>query len=247
MKKLAVLFPGIGYTTHKPLLYYSIKLAAQHGYEIFEVKYGGFQYGIMGNSELMKRAAESAFLQAEDALSGIRWDEWDEVLFISKSVGTVVASEYMRKYSVPAKSISFTPVENTFPVRGEGIMFHGTDDPWVEKEDVIRNGCQVAGHELMTIEGGNHSLETGDLLQDIRILHDVMYKVEEYMNSLEGQEAEDVKVPRLKGIPAEMASEICADSGLKGIVVGGGETVTYTEPDGGEILPKNGTVLLFTE
>lgn len=34
MKKIAVLFPGIGYTCDKPLLYYSAKLAAEKGYEV---------------------------------------------------------------------------------------------------------------------------------------------------------------------------------------------------------------------
>ena len=36
MNKLAVIFPGVGYHTDKPLLYYSKKLAFQNGYEIVE-------------------------------------------------------------------------------------------------------------------------------------------------------------------------------------------------------------------
>ena len=42
MKKLAVIFPGVGYHTDKPLLYYSKKLAAESGYMIKEVSYGNF-------------------------------------------------------------------------------------------------------------------------------------------------------------------------------------------------------------
>ena len=34
MPKLAVIFPGIGYTAYKPLLYYSRRIAANFGYEI---------------------------------------------------------------------------------------------------------------------------------------------------------------------------------------------------------------------
>ena len=37
MKKLAVLFPGIGYHYDKPLLYYSKKCLSAYGYEIIEV------------------------------------------------------------------------------------------------------------------------------------------------------------------------------------------------------------------
>lgn len=40
--KLAVLFPGIGYTCDKPLLYYGAKLAKSYGYEVKRVEYGNF-------------------------------------------------------------------------------------------------------------------------------------------------------------------------------------------------------------
>ena len=43
MKKLAVLFPGIGYHCDKPLLYYSKKYLKVYGYEIIEVNYK-FEY-----------------------------------------------------------------------------------------------------------------------------------------------------------------------------------------------------------
>ena len=48
MKKLAVLFPGIGYHVDKPLLYYGAKLAKQYDLEIVEVKYGEFHENIQG-------------------------------------------------------------------------------------------------------------------------------------------------------------------------------------------------------
>ena len=38
--KLAVIFPGIGYTADKPLLYYTSRLARKHGYQIQTVSYG---------------------------------------------------------------------------------------------------------------------------------------------------------------------------------------------------------------
>ena len=39
-KKICVVFPGIGYHTDKPLLYYSKKYMMAHGYEIVDVTYG---------------------------------------------------------------------------------------------------------------------------------------------------------------------------------------------------------------
>lgn len=55
-KKIAVLFPGIGYHTDKPLLYYSRKLAMERGYEIAEVKYGELPANVKGNAKKMLEA-----------------------------------------------------------------------------------------------------------------------------------------------------------------------------------------------
>ena len=49
MKKLAVLFPGIGYTCDKPLLYYSWKVLKKLDYEVFPVPYTGFPDGVKGD------------------------------------------------------------------------------------------------------------------------------------------------------------------------------------------------------
>ena len=50
-KKIAVLFPGIGYTCDKPLLYYTGKLAVARGYKLVKVEYGNFPSGIKENKE----------------------------------------------------------------------------------------------------------------------------------------------------------------------------------------------------
>ena len=39
-KRLAIIFPGMGYHKDKPLLYYSRKLLEQMGYDVIEVEYG---------------------------------------------------------------------------------------------------------------------------------------------------------------------------------------------------------------
>ena len=56
MKKTAVIFPGIGYHTDKPLLYYSRKIAASQGYDVIEVPYGKFPKGVKGSKEKMEKS-----------------------------------------------------------------------------------------------------------------------------------------------------------------------------------------------
>ena len=198
--KLAVLFPGIGYTCDKPLLYYAGKLAQGLGYELKCVEYGNFPAGIKGDQEKMKVAFESALTQTEEILKDVDFAQYEDILFISKSVGTVVAACYRQKYHIACRSISFTPLEETFMfieahdivptdtmprecASAGGIMFHGTKDPWVRDSSLIRKGCERIGQPLYITENGNHSLETGNVALDIANLQKIMEQVEAYIKS----------------------------------------------------------------
>ncbi len=85
--KLAVIFPGIGYHTDKPLLYYGKKLAKKYGYEILEISYGGFSKDIKGDREKMQETFKSALAQTEAVLvkTGILANL--KKLFFSKNEG----------------------------------------------------------------------------------------------------------------------------------------------------------------
>ena len=204
--KLAVLFPGIGYTCDKPLLYYAGKLAQGLGYELKRVEYGNFPAGIKGDQEKMKAAFESALTQTEEILKAMDFAQYEDILFISKSVGTVVAACYRQKYHIACRSISFTPLEETFMfieahdivptdtmprecASAGGIMFHGTKDPWVRDSSLIRKGCERIGQPLYITENGNHSLETGNVAVDIANLQKIMEQVEAYIKSGIAEEA----------------------------------------------------------
>lgn len=179
--KLACLFPGIGYTCDKPLLYYSGKLLKRMGWEVVPVPYSGFPDKVKGDPEKMKLCAEMALEQAEDLLRGISWDRYDEILFVGKSVGTVVCGAYAVKHGISCRKVLFTPVEATFSFpAGEAVAFHGTADPWADT-GAIRARCREQGVLLVETEGANHSLETGDVEKDIKELRKVMKAVREFV------------------------------------------------------------------
>lgn len=179
--KLAVLFPGIGYTCDKPLLYYSGKLAAKHGYELMPVPYGNFSKGVKGNRKKMEESFETALLQSEKMLRYVEWKSYGDIVFISKSIGTIVASCYAKTHSLPVRSILFTPLADTFRfAEGNSIAFHGTADPWAETPEIV-SLCREKGIPLYLTEGANHSLETGDIARDIGNLGGVMERVEEML------------------------------------------------------------------
>ena len=183
MKKTAVIFPGIGYHTDKPLLYYSRKIAAAQGYDVIAIPYGKFPKGVKGSKEKMEKSFFSALEQAEQILKDVDFSENDDILFISKSVGTAVASAYAEKRGLHTRNVYYTPVEQSFQfMKRPGIVFTGTADPWVTF-DAVEQGCRDGGFPLYVTEDGNHSLETGDVRRDLENLLKIMEITEEYIRT----------------------------------------------------------------
>lgn len=184
MKRLAVFFPGVGYHADKPLLYYSRKIAAQCGYETLDVPYGGFSKGIKGSAEKMEEAFWSALEQAEKILEKVDFSGYEDVLFVSKSVGTAVAAAYAEKKGLKTRNIYYTPVEASFQfMKQPGIVFTGTKDAWV-KFDAVKHGCEKGEFPLYVTEDANHSLETGNVAKDLENLQEIMRVTEEYIGKI---------------------------------------------------------------
>lgn len=184
MKRLAVIFPGIGYHADKPLLYYSKKIAVQYGFSVAEVPYGNFPEGVKGSSEKMKQAFSSALEQSEEILKDIDFTLYDCILFLSKSIGTAVAAAFGERHGLRTNNVFYTPVMESLDfMKDDGIIFHGTSDPWAETEPFVR-GCKEKGYPVYLVEKGNHSLETGDVLLDIENMGFVMKKTDEYIKKI---------------------------------------------------------------
>ena len=183
ISKIAVIFPGMGYHSDKPLLYYSKRLALENGYEVVEVHYE-FPYKakeIMNDKVRMKEAVEIAVSQIKEQLSGMKLNEFDDVIFIGKSIGTALAAYFDNELKIGARHIVLTPVPQTFEMLKSkaGIVFHGLNDPWCST-DIAEAKCRELELKLCKIEDANHSLETGSALTDIANLREIMEKLEHY-------------------------------------------------------------------
>ncbi len=178
MKKIAIYFPGIGYHCDKPLLYYSRNAACELGYENYRnMTYTYKAKNIRGNQEKMKEAYEALFLQAESELADLIWSDYDDVLFISKSVGTIIATSYAEKYSLKhIRHILYTPLAQTYLFAPQHALgFIGTSDSWSDTAEIIQ--LSKTNHiPLIVYEGCNHSLECNDTSKDLENLKDIMQK-----------------------------------------------------------------------
>ena len=182
MSKIVVCFPGIGYHCDKPLLYYSRNLVHKLGYkDSRNVSYTYKAGNIRGNEEKMKEAYEVLFSQAEAELADIAWSANDDVLFISKSIGTIIAASYAKKYALKyVRHILYTPLAQTYLFAPNyAIGFIGTADPWSNTDEVIR--LSKENHISLTVyEGCDHSLECDSTMKNIEILKDSMQKTMDF-------------------------------------------------------------------
>ena len=180
-KKLAVIMPGTGYTNDKPLLYYGAKLAAQKGYEIKQVDYLECFKGVRYTDAEMDVAALKAFAKTEKVLGEVDFSQYEDVVFIGKSFGTVVGAKYAAEHALRARQVWYTPVAETFKFRADdAVAFTGSADP-IADTGAMRAIAAERGFDLHVYEGGNHSLETGDVAKDLETLQDVMRVTEAFL------------------------------------------------------------------
>ncbi|MCR5770203.1 MAG: alpha/beta hydrolase [Butyrivibrio sp.] len=189
--KLAVIFPGIGYTNQKPLLYYSQKLAKTHGFDVIALDYTDFPSNVRGDESKMKECFDLAWKQTCEQLSKVDFDKYtgddDCIFFFSKSIGTIMAAKYALENNILAGQIYYTPLEETFKYvqDGYGLAFHGTNDPWANTSAIEQ--LAMENHiELIEIPDVNHSLElTDSVVDDIDYVADVIETVESYISDYE--------------------------------------------------------------
>ncbi len=185
-RRIAVVFPGVGYHSDKPLLYYTKKLAREQGFEVIEITYE-FPFRareIKDDRDKMKEAFDLAVKQTGEQLDGADLAGCGQILFIGKSIGTAVAACYDEKHCVGASHLILTPVPETFDFlrKGCGIVFHGNADPWCDTA-VAEKRCRELELPLTVIEGANHSLETKSAVTDARNMADLLVKTESFIQS----------------------------------------------------------------
>lgn len=170
--KTAILFPGIGYHCDKPLLYYSKKILKNEGYEIIEIHFSDLSFDL-------NKSKDKAY---EQAISQLKNVDLSHALFISKSIGTYCAARIAKENNLNT-NIYFTPLEYTLEfLDSSDLVYSGTLDQWASFE-AIQSHCLNYSIEFHSIENGNHSLETGNILTDISNLKNIMEKTQKFIRT----------------------------------------------------------------
>jgi len=174
-KKIAVIFPGIGYTCKRPLLYYTASEAEDLGYEVIRLDYGEDIHSVKSRDmndvgDLTDKAVKRSLEQLKD----IRFEKYKDTVMISKSVGTVIAVQTAEKLKINARHFMITPIPNTVPLlkKMHGIFLSGTGDPYITKAEVLEAAGKYPDKTGKIYKDCNHSLErkghTEDNLDNLR-------------------------------------------------------------------------------
>lgn len=93
---------------------------------------------------------------------------YDEVVFISKSMGTVVAGEVHRKLQLQVKHIFLTPVSETVPFINstDRIVIYGSEDS-LFGDEALQQIAPEHSHGIIEIPGADHGLEVGNVRENL--------------------------------------------------------------------------------
>ncbi|WP_291574707.1 hypothetical protein [Clostridium sp. UBA4548] len=173
-KKVVVIFPGANYSVDCPLLYYAGFKFELRGYEKVAINYKNFLKQDKSFEECVRDIKNSVLAQ----LQNFGLPKYDDIVFISKSLGTVIAGWIEEELCIKARHIFLTPIEETLPYikYGKGIIavVAGTADKQLDA-DILREHCKKENIYLKQIYGVGHRLEfLGDMDKNIEILREVV-------------------------------------------------------------------------
>jgi hypothetical protein len=185
-KKLAVFFPGRKYGVDCPLLYYSDYLCRAKGYDTMYLHYAAHreEKSIM----TIEEEIENAKTYVRRRLMAIDVSNYEEILFVSKSIGTVLAAYFQTEKNLKVRNLYFTPLEQTLPYFAEKRQNHpednfviaGTKDPFL-KADKLKEVCEREQIHYYQVEGVGHSMEGENIEETLEYMKEIMKVAERFI------------------------------------------------------------------
>ncbi|MFC3750105.1 hypothetical protein [Paenibacillus sp. GCM10012306] len=166
-KVLAVIFPGKNYSTERPLLEYAAKVAAEYNCDILQLEYG-YQ---SARVEMKREDIGIIVEECTNAITSV--PKYEKILFISKSIGTVIAGKVAAtlKASQQIEHLYLTPIPDAIPLieQSRGSVIYGSADP-LFSEPHSRELAGLRNIKVYRIDDANHSLEVGNVKESLAIL-----------------------------------------------------------------------------
>lgn len=166
-KKIVISFPGAR-GCEIPLLYFGAKHFEDMGYE----------KRFIGYPASREITLENVLNNALEMLRDMDWNQYEDIVFVAKSLGTVVSCMVRERLGIPAKLVLFTPLEETLPyIRKDNSVLlsaMGDRDPYLEASRLTEL-CEQEGIRCHIEPGVGHRMEVaGDLRRNLEIVYRVV-------------------------------------------------------------------------
>lgn len=173
-KKIVVSFPG-GRGAEIPLLYFGAKYYEDLGYEKVFV-HNPLVLDLDSDDML-----EILLQNAETVVEKLNLNEYDEVVFIGKSIGTAVMCKIKEKFQLTAKLILLTPIEETLQyIKSDNdvlLVVVGTKD-WGMDAERLRKLCEDENVPCHVEANVGHRMEVrNDLKRNLEIVYNVIHSL----------------------------------------------------------------------
>ena len=187
MKKLAVFFPGRKYSVDCPLLYYSDFLLSVKDYKIKHLNYSKTRDDVSKMD--LDREIEENIKFVNDELKGIDFSEYEEIVFIAKSIGTALLIKALKEFKLKkAKLILMTPLEQTLELMKDieesffkdSLIIAGDNDNFINFNKIMEFTSNK-DIKLIRLNNLGHSLENDDPYESINIVSDIIKEIERFL------------------------------------------------------------------
>lgn len=185
--KLAIIFPGQGYTVQGPLLHYSTGIYLSKSYDVLHVnyQYNHDAYKDFTMEELSEAIKHDSRSVVEKVISNRNYDQY---CLVGKSLGTIAMSAVMKRNEFyDAKMIWLTPLlqrDDVFEAMAastqKGLCFIGDQDRCYiqDRFSQVNDNPSIVSS---LISRANHSLEIEhNALGSIDILKKIMKTIEAF-------------------------------------------------------------------
>jgi len=187
--RLAVIFPGLRYTTSMPGCYYPGLVMLFKGADVLNVDYDYTkpEFQALSDGEQSRRIEADASAAVRTALSA---GKYEKITLIGKSLGTIVLGQLLAAEPVlkDADFIWLTPVLRSPPAQQamksrphHGLFVIGTADTQYDGSK-LTEVVQSTGAESLVLPGVDHGLEIpGDVPGTIRAMETIARRIDDFV------------------------------------------------------------------
>ena len=171
---IAVCFPGTGFTCKEALFERLGSDYTARGYEVIRLDFSHIPFREI---ESLEEAVAVAHRAAKRQLSAVSYCDYTDVVFLSKSLGTVLAAMFDRECGAKPRHLFLTPLNKTLSLIQPDMrviaMVLGTQDRFLTGRQ-LASFCEERGIRYCLVDGVNHSLKDDtDTERTLRIIDQI--------------------------------------------------------------------------